>query len=332
MRKHRIQQCVVGQYPETPLVPDDYCTRLPKGPHRLGLPSPPSPRNRTDTMEYTEARKRLVDWLRQQLIGPASEDSLIGTSPLYRYPTGVLHPVELDVPSGIDPVASGGDSDSACLEDEEEEAPTETGDESGGRPLAQPVRRRRYVPPSSVGFSFFIRGVVRLSIAASAAVYKRTGERDEEGRFRSQEYERTDLRKHFMAWSQSGAPNGSLWEDRAGIDVRARPHQDGVILTVTLFNRQRLDAGPERAQERIAKSLFEARVECVVETGQLVEYPRVVPGLLTEEEQELELQYSDRSIHAVGHGAAVDWDAEPFESSNLHVNTRKIPAGSQASR
>ena len=268
-------------------------------------------------MEYTEARKRLVDWLRQQLIGPASKDSLIGTSPLYRYPTGVLHPVELDVPSGIDPAASGGDSDSASLEDEEEEAPTETGDESGGRTLAQPVRRRRYVPPSSVGFSFFIRGVVRLSIAASAAVYKRTGERDEEGRFRSQEYERTDLRKHFMAWSQSGAPNGSLWEDRAGIDVRARPHQDGVILTVTLFNRQRLGAGPERAQERIAKSLFEARVECVVETGQLVEYPRVVPGLLTEEEQELELQYKDRRIYALGHGAAVDWDADPHRPARI---------------
>ena len=159
------------------------------------------------------------------------------------------------------------------------------------------MRRRRYVPPSSVGFSFFVRGAVRLSIAASAAVYKRAGERDEEGRFRSQEYDRTDLGQQAPDRSASGAPSGSIWKDRA-------------VLTVTLFNRQRLGTGPERAQERIAKSLFEARVECVVETGELVEYPRVVPGLLTEEEQELELQYKDRRIH----GAAVDWDANPIES------------------
>ena len=84
-------------------------------------------------MEYTKARKRLVDWLRQQLIGPAGKDGLIGASPLYRYPAGVLYPVDLDVPSGIDPATSGGDADSASLEDEEEEAPMETGDESGGR-------------------------------------------------------------------------------------------------------------------------------------------------------------------------------------------------------
>ena len=261
-------------------------------------------------MEYTEARKRLVDWLRQQLIGPANKDRLIGISPLDRYPTGVLCPVELDVPSGIDPAASGGDADSTALEDEQEDAPTGTGDESEGRTLVQPVRRRRYVPPSSVGFSFFVRGAVRLSIAASAAVYKHTGDRDEKGRFRSQEYERTELGKHFLAWSDSGAPDGSIWEDRAGIDVRARPYRDGVVLTVTLYNRQRLGSGPGRAQERIEKSLFEARVECIVETGELVEYPRIDPGLLTEEEQELELQYKDRLIYAVGHGAAVDWDAE----------------------
>ena len=105
------------------------------------------------------------------------------------------------------------------------------------------------------------------------------------------EYARTDLGQQAPDRAASGAPSGSIRKDRAGIDVRARPHRDGVVLTVTLFNRQRPGAGPERAQERIAKSLSEARVECVVETGELVEYPRVVPGLLTEEEQEPELQY-----------------------------------------
>ena len=53
---------------------------------------------------YVEARRKLVDWLRLQLIGPANEDSL-RTSPLERYPTGVLHPVDPpDVP-GTDPAS-----------------------------------------------------------------------------------------------------------------------------------------------------------------------------------------------------------------------------------
>ena len=268
-------------------------------------------------MEYVEARTRLVDWLRQQLIGPASDDRLIGISPLDRYPTGVLYPVELDVLSGIDPATTGGDADSASLEDEEEEAPAGPGDESEGRTPAQSVRKRRYVPPSSVGFSFFVRGAVRLSIAASASVYRRAGDRDERGRFRSQEYERAELAPHFLGWTVSDAPTASSWEDRAGIDVRARPHRDGAILTVTLFNRQRLGSGPERARERVEKSLFEARIECLVESGELVEYPRVDPALLTEEEQELELQYKDRRIYAVGHGAAVNWNAEPNQPPRI---------------
>ena len=56
------------------------------------------------------------------------------------------------------------------------------------------------------------------------------------------------------------------------------------------------------------KSLFEARLECVIESGELVDYPRVDPSLLTEEEQELELQYRQQRIYAIGHGAAADWE------------------------
>ena len=73
-------------------------------------------------MRYVEARRRLVDWLRRQLIGPAGEGRL-GTSPLDRYPTGGLHPVDPPV-SGIDPASTGGGGGSkpALLDDEEPEA------------------------------------------------------------------------------------------------------------------------------------------------------------------------------------------------------------------
>ena len=269
---------------------------------------------------YVEARRKLVAWLRQQLIGPAGEGTL-RMSPLDRYPTGVLHPIDPGL-SGIDPASTEQETAEPALLDDPEDAPSAEG-ESEDRPLAQPTRRRRYVPPSSVGFSFYIRGDVRLAITASAAVYGGAEERGERGRFQIREYTRTSLPEQSVAWSSAAVPGESgetIWEGRAGIDVRARPHGDGLILTVTLCNRKELDpdAPPhQRTRDRVGKSLFEARLECVVEGGELVEYPRVDPSLLTDEEQELELQYREQRIYAVGHGAAVDWEVEPGRAARV---------------
>ena len=260
-------------------------------------------------MFYVKGREKLVGWLRQQLIGPASEGAL-GVSPLDRYPTGVLYPIEPGE-SGIDPASADTleDADSALFDGEEEE--TRESEDGENELIAQPARKRRYVPPSSVGFSFYVRGEVNLSITASAATYDTSDDRDEIGQFRARRYQRDPLGEKTVVWSGSETRDQRIWNDRAGIDVRARPRRDGAIVTVTLVNHQELPANvaPSRRQvERIGKSLFEARIECVVDSGQLVEYPRVDPNLLTEEEQELELQYRNRRIYVIGHGAAVDWD------------------------
>ena len=272
---------------------------------------------------YVEARKKLVEWLRTQLIGPAGEGSL-RVSPLERYPTGVLHPVEPDV-TGIDPASTVGDEAESNLLDEpdDDEEATHSGPESDAPTLARPARRRRYVPPSSVGFSCYVCGQVRLSVTAAAAVYRGAGERGERGWFQAREYTRAELPETTVTWPGTAVPGETgetLWEGRAGIDIRARPHRDGCILTVTLCNRSELDPNTparERAPDRVSKSLFEARLECVVESGELVDYPRVDPGLLTEEEQELELQYREQRIYAVGHGAAANWDVSPERAARI---------------
>ena len=236
-------------------------------------------------------------------------------SPLERYPTGVLHPIEPDA-TGIDPASTGDvEAESNLLDDLDDHDTTPNSDgENDTQRLARPARRRRYVPPSSVGFSCYVRGHVRLSLMATAAVYQGAGERGERGRFQAHQYARTKLPEAVVTWSENADANTAsetIWEGRAGIDIRARPHRDGYILTVTLCNRSEIDPHippRERTPERVSRSLFEAELECIVESGELVDYPRVDPSLLTEEEQELELQYRDQSICAVGHGAAVNWD------------------------
>ncbi len=266
---------------------------------------------------YVEARRRLVDWLERQLVGPPAPDEEdrreIDMSPLDRYPVGVLHPLESEQ-RGVDPASDVGVEDSgpggSPPEEDPEEAPRD-GEPGGMGRKAEPVRRRRYVPPSSVGCSFCVRGNVRLRIEASAAVYEQEEFRDESGRFQRR-YARRKLAPadRVCHGEDSRVP---IWDDRAGIDVRARPHGPGTILTLTLFNRQSLatdEVGRERAVARVERSLFEARIECFVEAGDVVDYPRVDPNLLTDEERELELQYRGRRIFAVGHGAAADWSED----------------------
>ena len=57
-------------------------------------------------------------------------------------------------------------------------------------------------------------------------------------------------------------------------------------------------------------ALFEVRLKCVIEAGAVGRYPRVEFSLLDEEQQELELQYKNRKIFAIGHGCAVDWQED----------------------
>ena len=238
-------------------------------------------------------------------------------SPLDRYPTGVLHPVDPDL-SGIDPASLGDEvAERNLLEVDDEDDATPDNDETNGLTPARKTRRRRYVPPSSSGFSCFLRGEAGLSITASAAIYQGVEERDNQGRFRIREYNREDLEERTVTLSNGATPGEQrtdIWEGRASIDVRSRPHRDGRIVTVTLCNRRELDPQvppSNRTPDRVSKSLFEAHLECTVESGALVEYPRVDPSLLTDEELELELQYRRQQIYAVGHGAAANWKAGP---------------------
>ena len=120
-------------------------------------------------------------------MGPAGEGHLT-ESPLVRYPTGVLYPVEPGG-AGTNPAARvyAGDEEASPLDESEEAAGDGEADE---RSHAQPVQRRRYVPPSSVGFSFCIEGAARLLITASGARYDVGARRDEKGQYLPQTYRR----------------------------------------------------------------------------------------------------------------------------------------------
>jgi hypothetical protein len=300
-------------------------------------------------MDFAEHRKHLVEWVRAQLTGRITEEGrklgisppgrrldperraeiLLDMSPMERFPVGVLHPVFRDE-EGIDPA-------SEAPEDEDDEASaSQDADETSTEPV---IKRRRYVPPSSVGFSFFVRGEkTKFQVLYSAVRYEMVGKiasgdylRDEKGRFsnawsRIQVHDASggmllfsppDRRKGGTAGKMArDRKEADILEGRAGVDVIWRPFEDGWITTVSLFNKAEISGEESLADSQILtrirneRALFEIELSCVFDAGEVGLYPRVDESMLTEEEQELELRYKERHIYAVGHGAAVDWKCE----------------------
>ena len=124
-----------------------------------------TPQSASQKNIFVEPRKRLIDWVRKQLIGPP--DSLedgsdkVGVLPTERFPCGALYPIS-PTGEGIDPAADD--------EGEDDSLPNGTGETK-----EEPAVVRRYIPPSSLGFSFFIRGEdIRFQILCRAARYERT--------------------------------------------------------------------------------------------------------------------------------------------------------------
>ncbi len=247
-------------------------------------------------MDYVEARARLVEWLRSQMIGPATEDTIIKENPLKLYPVGVLSPQDFTSTHRIDhPRVTQLDGSSNGKEDPNEKF----------------SYRRYYTAPSSVGFTFFVSQDAQLSISASASRYKSLAKRDESGRYVKQIYRRIELPHLELTIDQ---PNNifkqTIWDDQACIMLEPRPQTNGILCTLAISNSQ---SGPEsvRHSDKAEACLFEVRLNCTIESGDIFELPRTPRSMMSEEELEFELQYKDRKIFAVGHGAAVDWDMSP---------------------
>lgn len=274
---------------------------------------------------FVEPRKRLIDWVRQQLIGPPESvrDSQVlrGVLPTERFPCGALYPTS-QWGEGIDPAAE--DVDEA-----------EGSAEIAGENLAEPAVVRRYIPPSSLGFSFFIKGEdIRFQVLCRAVGYERTG-RDERGQYKN-DWTSKELvpgqgdDEEFESISCPGKDQRQSFSklvDKARVDAQWRRFADGWIVTVSLCNAQELSdsaTGSDYVYERAEKTLFEASLRCVIDAGDVGVYPRVDRSLLDQEEQEIELQYAHRHIYAIGHGCAANWEVK--EGKVVELGSESMPA------
>jgi hypothetical protein len=136
----------------------------------------------------------------------------------------------------------------------------ETSDQSNVVEASQ--KTNRYMPPSSVGFSFFIRGdQIEFQVQYFAVRYESGKEPSEKGRYLSQNWQRISLSSdddHVGNYAIHGALKGnesketlkfrdSVLQGHAELDVLFRPFADGWIVTVSLCNSScvSLDGGAE---------------------------------------------------------------------------------------
>ena len=272
---------------------------------------------------FVEPRERLINWVRKQLVGPPRSvegaPDIVGVLPTERFPLGALYPIS-PAGEGVDPASDDGSEDDAL--------PNATGETK-----EEPAMVRRYIPPSSLGFSFFIKGKdIRLQVLCSVVCYERT-ERDSRGRFKN-DWTRKRLGEgvhEIEEFINLSSPLRDLrqrfkrLDGHARVDVEWRKFSTGWIVTVSLCNANEIQGGiktgKEFVEERAEKTLFEASLRCVIDAGEVGAYPRVDRSLLDDEEQEIELQYAHRHVYAIGHGCAADWEVETGKVSEIFSDT-----------
>lgn len=277
--------------------------------------------NKSEKNIFVEPRNRLIDWVRKQLIGPPDSPidegpDLVGVLPTERFPCGALYPIS-PAGEGIDPADDDGSEDDSL--------PNATGETK-----EEPAVIRRYIPPSSLGFSFFIKGEdIRLQILCSAARYERT-ERDEKGRFKNDWTRNSDIGQSEEFECVDCPPRNSRQsfeklDGNARVDIEWRRFADGWIVTASLCNSNEISnegqTGRDFSFERAEKTLFEVFLRCVIDAGEVGTYPRVDRSLLDEEEQEIELQYANRHVYAIGHGCAAQWQIENNKVTEIYSDT-----------
>ena len=266
-----------------------------------------------------------------QLIGPLESPEnapdLRGILPTERFPCGAIYPTSA-WGDGIDPLGEELDDVGGALE------------VGGGESGVEPAPVRRYIPPSSLGFSFFVSGEDIVFQLLTRAVSYEEAERSKSGQYSNDWYRRKlvsrqageeefvnvrcpgkDGRNSFSCFPYTeGDPGAS----RARLDVQWRRFAAGWIVTTSLCNLQKLDdsdSGSDYVRQRAKCTLFEVSLRCVIEAGEIGVYPRVDRSLLDEEEQEIELQYSGRHIYAIGHGCAVGWNTSDDKVVELFSET-----------
>ncbi|WP_437552938.1 DISARM system helicase DrmA [Sorangium sp. So ce367] len=259
-------------------------------------------------MEPVDVRERLVEILREDLVGPAVPDERLAIPPSRWYLTGFLVPFEGDEGDRVDPEA--------------QEEPDEIGDDprAADARAPDPTSRRRVLLPASLGLSVLVPSSVRnLRVTATWGDYApeappacqttppRSDEADET-RPVARPWRRAprEVTRELLVDPAGSLQSYPLETGESGLTlvVLSRRRADGDGLTVSVFLVNRRPPGSPRD----AAFAFQAALALHCEEG-LTARPNLRGrddgrDNVDADEQVAELQYRDAVEHAVGHNVA----------------------------
>ncbi len=276
-------------------------------------------------MQSVDIRDRLVEVLRQDLVGPAYPEEVLEESPSRFYLTGFLVPFE------------GGDEDR--LDPDSDDEMDVVGDKDDGEAdstIQDKASARKVFFPASLGISVLLPpGNHTLEVAATWGDYDRHKPADEESD--DQAESKTTWRRIPRIGSKTvmvgrdHAPAGpmQLETDRSGPGVelmmlaRPRPDTEGTAVTVFLVNRR----APERPRDKAFVFQAGLSVECsagFAARPNLRGRDEATSDHVDFDELVADLQYRDCFEFAVGHGVSTTARLDP-DGVCRHVETGWVP-------
>ena len=269
--------------------------------------------------EHYDFRRRLVEALERDLMGPSSPDEVIGDPPITRYVAGVLFPRDAGT---VDATADMAPDDSASDDLE-----------GGDWDPAVSMSHVRY--PSSLGMTFAVSTAMTtvILVQPEAARYEpleQTDETPEEtapdaGTIAPSPLGRRARQRHRPGWRRipldfqpvaldvTQATEGNTYELEVGLSLfsRIRPVDESghASVTLILINTRSSRSSPGRD----ADSYFQPKLRVVARSGEpaFVHRRGAATPATDEDADSHRLLYRNTVSIATGHGTSVGWDEDP---------------------
>ncbi len=263
------------------------------------------------------ANRRILERLRQDLMGPYEEQELLDSRPTDVYITGMLWPQD----SSMD-----GEED-----DRLEVSVSEVDSNEGDATFSEQVPISSSMRPSTAGISFAAgsgSGKVRLNIRVNFATY------ESEEIIRENQKKVSWKRKPFSAYLQDfippasgfgivdlleyGSPKGII------LHIRSVPWKESLLLTVSLVNRILLPKETDK-NTREKMTLFQTSLHISPGSGTtLIPRPRR-QAVHDEDDRISDLLYREFLEYSTGHTCSSMWQTENNNGEVTLIRTEWIP-------
>lgn len=280
-----------------------------------------------------EARQRLLQTLRLELLGPEAPEEKLRESPLTRYATGMLAPFGTDIP-----------------DDERDDQLTTVGDdeEAGSVDFGPPMSQA--ITPSSIGLSFLVpSGTRKLSVLAKWGDYRVEEIPEEDSEVDGSEREIHDgeeakekpkRRRPRLLWARTPHESELIVDLKAdaGLQQQEITKSDGVTVehlcrsirdryAVSVFLVNRRKKG-ERPRPPVDRWVFQPSLTIQSSPHAAIFLPRELEPALAHSDRDREsnrLLFRGRREFAIGHGCAAEWTEATAHERAEQVRTELIP-------